>query len=422
MTDILDYQAQHYLRKYIRRLSGEQYRQLKSVLYCNENVNPAVGAVFVMANSDEQAHYHGHLTCKNTWCCPVCSALMMSHYRERIDAAIGILKPTHFGFMVTFTIPHLGFMGWRESLDILYDAHAYFRLKSFKKGCGHAYHEFNKLYPVEHSVKAGEFTWSKKNGAHPHFHAIWWIPRDKFSNDDIVNWEDELGAFWLKTVKRKAIEYWRKHNLHANILKSGETLEDLADRVFAGSDRCYKQLAFYMSKDENGNLIEAVSGDYIAGWGTDCELTGNRRKEASHEGHMTPHQMLVASYSDKELQREYIDFCLAVTQKPVRHRVRFSQSGIVKRIDVYLKEQSQRESKILQKKSEWEVVTYFDENEWYALCDLDDSGAPVLANILWFAAHRRDLLADYLQSLGFEMHTGRHRRQCDVEESYDIAV
>lgn len=423
MSDVLDYQAQHYLRKYIRSLEGEDYKQLKSILFCNQSVSPAVGAIFLMADDKEHSKFYGHNTCKNPFCCPVCSSVVMEHYRERISAAIDILKPTHFGFMVTFTMPHLAFMGWRESMDILYEAHSYFRMKSFKKGCGHTFHEFTKLYPVEHNVKVCEFTWSKKNGAHPHFHCIWWIPRDKFDNDNILNWEQDISDFWLKTLKRKAFQYWKKHNLHSDILRENEPLENLANRLFVGSDRAKDNglnCAFKISRDKDGSIKEVENGDYIAGWGADNELTGNYRKTASHEGHMTPYEMLVASFHDKELRDEYIKFCLAVTKKPVHHRVRFSFTGISKRIDLYLKEKIQRETESLEKKSTWEVVTYFDENEWFLLCDLDDEYAPVLANILWFAAHRRDLLADYLKSLGLIFHSDKHRRQSEVEEAYNI--
>lgn len=418
MADILDYQAQHYLRKYIRRLEGDDYKQLKSILYCNQSVAPQIGAVFLLGDDKNHSMFHGHTTCKNPFCCPVCSSMMMEHYRERINAAIQILKPTHFGFMTTFTMPHYGFMGWRETMDILYEAHDYFRRKSFSKRCGHAYQDFNKLYPVEHSVKVCEFTWSKKNGAHPHFHCLWWIPRDKFDNDEILKWESELDSFWLKTLKRVAIRYWKQHNLHIN---GRESLEHLAHRLFFTSDQVKYAggtIAFKISA-KDGQIIEAVNGDYISGWGADNEMTGNYRKEASHEGHMTPYQMLVESFHDKELRDEYIKFCLAVTQKPVHHRVRFSTGkGLCKRIDAFLKEQKQRETKSLQKKSKWEVVTYFDENEWYLLCDLDDSMAPILSNILWYAAHRRDLLAEYLNSLGLEIHSNKHRSQSDIEKKY----
>lgn len=415
--DILDYHLQHHLRKYIRRAGDEHFKQLKNVLFCGQTISPTAGAVYLLANGENKSRYYGHTHCQNPWCCPVCSALLMEKYREKIALAIEVLHKEYFGFMVTFTIPHFKFMSWRETMDILYDTHAYFRLKNFNKKSGHAYHDFNKSYPVKHSVKVCEFTWNRKNGAHPHFHSIWWIPRDKFDNDGILALEEELSNFWLKTAKRKMIEYWKKHNLHYDILREGETLEDLAERVFLGAEMSKvtkSQSALFISK-QDGKIIEVVNSDYISGWGSDREMTGNYRKEATCKSSMTPHQILQAAEHDPKMEAEYIKFCLAVTQKPVKHRVRFSNSGITKLINDYRKTLNEVQTEHLEKKSTWEVVTYFDENEWFLLCDLDDEYAPVLANILWFAAHRRDLLADYLSSLGIEVHTCKHRRQKEIE-------
>lgn len=421
MSEILDYQAQHHLRSYIRKAG--LHKELKNLLYCGQSITPRTGVVYVMADDEGHAHFHGAAFCKNPFCCPVCSAKMMEKYRERIAAAIKIMKPTHFGMLVTFALPHMGFMTWRETMDILYEAHTYFRKRSFTRSHGHDMHEFHKLYPVEHNVKVSEFTWSKKNGAHPHFHCIWWIPRDKFDNKAILDWELRLDAFWLKTTKRITLAYWKKNNLHQDILCEGETLERLLERLYNNSRNAQERgdnYGLYFSKDKDGNLLEAENGDYIAGWGADNELTGNYQKKASHEGHMTPYQILLAAQHDKELRQVYLDYCLAVTRKPVHHRVRFSFTGISKLIDAYLKEERVRESERLEKKSSWEVVTYFDEEQWYTLCDLDDLYAPILSNILWFAAYRRDLLVDYLRSLGVQYNFERHRRQHEVEEDYHI--
>lgn len=417
MADILDYQAQHYLRKYIRRLHGDDYKQLKSILYCNQAVAPNVGAVYLLHDHEEHSMFYGRVTCKNPFCCPVCSSLVMEKYRERINAAIQVLKRTHFGFMVTLTMPHLGFMSWRETMDILYDAYNYFSKRQQSRGHGHALHEFHQEYPIDHNVRVCEFTWSKKNGAHPHFHAIWWIPRDKFDNDGILAFENKLDTFWLKTLKRKAIQYWQKNNLHTNLLRENETLQDLANRLFRESDQIKyvgANVAFKISTDGAGHILEAANGDYISGWGADNELTGNYRKTATYEGHMTPYQILQASFHDDLLIQVYLDYCLAVTRKPVHHRVHFSHTGIGKMIDAFLREQSLRETKSNVKKKRWEVVTYFDEDEWSQLCDLDDWVAPILANILWFGAYRRDLLSDYLKSLGID-HTRRRRPLISLE-------
>lgn len=410
MNDVLDYQAQHYLRSFIRDLPYEERKQLHNVSLCNQHVSRATGGdVYVLVNEElKRSRYYGLMRCKNTWCCPVCTALEMEKYRKYINAAIEMLCKTHFGFMVTLTIPHFKFMGWRETMDILYDTWKYFRLKSFNRDHGHVFHQFNQEVPTENWVRVGEFTWSEKNGAHPHFHCIWWTPRG--NEGKVLDWESRLNDFWLKQARRIAIKYWRKHKLHEDLLNQGawQTYEQLADTVFQSlknneqeRGRSWNE-AVHFSRDANGNLLEAKTGDYISGWGADNEVTGNCRKEASHSGHLTPYQILIKAQTDSRFRAIYMEFCLAVTRKPVHHRVNFSKNKLFARVKEWLKNQPKEESDRLEKKSvnKWAVVCYFSEEQWYDILDLEDmTGSPITSNILYLASQSKEILLEYLDGM-----------------------
>lgn len=395
MSDILDYHLQHRLRRFISRLPEEQQNKLKSLHLCNKYIRPNRDAVYLLASDNGHARFYGQNTCKNPFACPVCSAKMMEHYRSRISTAIAILRPQWFGFMAAFTIPHLQFMSCRETMDILRETWTYCR-QTFNRKHGHTFDEWKKATGLKHIVKVMEHTWSRRAGWHPHYHMILWVPRGK--ELEAGDWEEKLNEFWLRTAKKKTLKYWQKHKLHTFLLDNGGTYEAVLDRMFNARD---KQKGVHFSRDERGNLREVDSSDYLCGWGADSELTGNVRKEASHEGHMTPYQILSAAKDNSMLEKVYIDFCLATSGV---HRVDFSQTGLVKMIVAYQKEHG-KQSALLQKKRQdtgtpiqWRVVAFFDKVQWYELCCLDRD-APVLENILFLASKHIYLLGDYLSSL-----------------------
>ena len=404
MADVLDYQSQHYLRKFIRKLNGHQVEQLRNILKCGQSVSPAVGGVYLLANDNGAVKYHGHTHCKNPFCCPTCTALIMEQYRAKISSAIKLLHDDYFGFMFTLTIPHWSFMSCRETMEILNESWRYFRRKNLQRGHGHVFDEFNKVVPIAHHVRVMEHTWGKANGWHPHFHGIMWTKRGKEHN--VLDWEQRLDAFWLKTAKRKMIQYWKKHKLHQQVLLKGETYEQLADRMYSQSnyarDNKYVQ-GLVFSRDSNGRLKQVSTGDYICGWGADNEVTGNINRKASHNGHYTPYQILLEAQSNPAMEKLYIDFCLAVTQKPVMHRVHFSVTGINAMIKEWNKTHPVT-SGVMQKKIQdgslrsWKVIAFFSVVDWYELSILDRE-QPVFSNILYVARHRREILLEYIHKL-----------------------
>lgn len=392
--EILDYQMQHVLKGWIRELPFNQQEQLKNILLCGNAVakHPArMPGVFVLCSShddESEAKFFGQTSCKNPFCCPVCSAKMMERYRSKIASALDMLKPDYFAFMMTFTVPHLSFMLCRETTDILYDTWKYFHLKNFTKGSFHAYQRFNAEVPVDYWVRVCEYTYGD-NGWHPHFHCIFWTKRG--NEDKILKWQEELNAFWTQSAKRVTLKYWKANNLHAN-----EDQEKLCDRLYSKASTKYPALKISVDK-KTGKVLESLSSDYLTGWGGDRELTGNIRKEASHEDHFTPYQILTKAKDDPKFKEIYLDFCLSVTRKPVHHRVNFSKNGLTEMIKEYLKTHDSK-SVVYQKKRLWKVIEFFDEKQWSEICQIDTI-LPVKSNILYLAAKAPELLSDYLSSL-----------------------
>lgn len=392
--ECLDYHLQHVLRNMLGELPYEERERLKSVLLCGQKIikNPgALNGVYVLSNGN-QAKFFGQSHCQNPFVCPVCSARIMERYRARIASALDMLHEEYFGFMVTFTLPHLKFMSCREVTDIIYDTWKYFRnkiQKNPKKNYEHPYRKFSRICEVEHWVRVCEYTYGDENGWHPHFHAIFWCKRDKA--DLVAGFQKELNDFWVTQGKRVTLKYWKANKLH-----EGEDLNELVERLYSKVDDSHPALK--ISVDKDGKLVETTSSGYISGWGSDREVTGNIRKEASHENHFTPYQILAKAEHDKHWKNIYIDFVKAVTRKPVHHRLNFSKTGISARVDEWQKVHGYDSTSKQKKSAEWKVVTYFTEEQWSDLCYLNRF-APVLANILCLAAINTDLMFEYIDSL-----------------------
>ena len=368
--------------------------------------------VAVLRSNDGKSTLFGHTHCRNPFCCPICEAKIMEGYRAKISSALDMQEHSgESGFMATFTIPHLKFMSCRETTDILYETWKYFRakIKSSHKNSTwkHLYRQFVEATGVSSWVRVCEYTYGETNGWHPHFHCIFWVPKEHF--DDVLEWEEKLCAFWIEQARRVTLKYWRKNNLH-----EGEDLDELLKNLFKHADWWGQALRF--SRDGNGQLLKATSANYMAGWTTDREVTGNCRKQASHEGHYTPYQMLEKAEHDKHWARLYIEFCLNVTQKPVHHRLNFSKNGICKRITEWEKTHVVKSESHI-KKNTWEPVTYFYADDWFTICHLNRN-APVIANILYLAqqAEHEEILFDYLESLRIKP----KRRRTDNDTGWQL--
>lgn len=422
--EILDSTLHSYLHGLIDKLPANQALQLKSLAKCGSKIAPQKGLpqnVYLISNG-KNAKFVGQAMCKNTWACPVCSAYMMSKYASEIATAIEMKRAEgEMAFMVTFSVPHLRFMTCRQVTDILYKTYEYFRRTAKQKNYrrksdgslglrqGTVSKQFFDEFGIRDFVNVCEYTWGV-NGWHPHFHMLMWTKKE--NADKIMEWEDKLNEFWMQTARRitqKSLECCFTDDFAA----------DYVNRLYNKSE---KAGGIHISND-NGKVRESLTSDYIAGWGADKELTGNRRKEASHEGHYTPYQILErAYYGDAEMEKLYIEFCLQVTRKPVHHRVIWSKTGFKCRINNFA--QSEKAREYLKKKEsenrEWKVVCYFTYEQWKEICYFDRF-TPVKANILFMAIHAPDVLDRYLEN--FSIFIKPLDENCrKVEEIFNMAA
>lgn len=420
-SEILDARLHHWLRKKIGELPISQQIQLKNLKNCGKTamIQPqSTPAVFLLRNNRNEARLFGQVTCKNTWACPHCSTVRMQKYAKIIGAAIESMKLNYHqrACMITFTVPHLRFQSCREVTDILYKTwtavfqNAHSRRKTKNGDSIRSSSPANKFFSeneIRHYVRVAEYTWGA-NGWHPHFHCLFWFP-EKYL-DNILSFEQSIQAFWTKKFKEVVSKYYKNRDEFNAIQK----LHDIADDDYAG-----KQDIVWISKGKDGKIMPVESADYIAGWGADNELTGNYRKNASNEGHYTPYQILeMAADGNKQMEDLYVEFMLQVTRKPVHHRINFSKTGILKIAKIYMNTVGFEQ--LLKKKSaEWEVVAWFNQEQWSEICHLDLL-SPFISNILYLAAiNRRDLLSDFLENFGIKLAKCPHFHQQHVENIFN---
>ena len=403
--EIMDYRLQHWLQAKISTLPYSQQIQLRNLKLCNWNTIKqagAVPAVFLLHNGTE-AKFFGHVSCKNAWACPVCSAKVMSKYASNIGDIIDALDDKgYFGFMMTFTIPHLAFESCRNVTDRLLGT-----WKRMISGCAdnkyNPYHKFKKALGVKWNIRVMEYTWGK-NGWHPHYHALFFIPKGR--QNEVLAWEESLSDYWIKICKGVTSRMYE---------------DDVTEQIFSATTKTGYHNGITISRDDKGKLRRALSSEYICGWGANSEVTGNYRKQASHENHYTPHQILeMASHGNKEMEKLYIEFCLEVTRKPVKCRMKNSQ-GLKKILNEWRQQGKARSYAISKKKAEsqaWRVVCWFTSEQWSELC-YKNLYSPILSNILWIAVNARELLEEFLAYYDIYLVQTEHFHSRHVENIFN---
>ena len=380
MDEAQNYHLQSWLKREIAKLPLEQQLTLKSLKMCARNVLPSnitpsgQSGVFLLSNGVE-AKFFGHITCKNTWCCPICTARVMEKRRQRIAAALDALGSKYFAFSVTFTIPHLRFQSCHEVTDLLYETWKRFNnMKSLKgKRAKTQFVEPVQAFfkNIKYYVRVAEYTWGK-NGWHPHFHMIFWT--DFKSAETIAQLQSALQKTWNNEFANTAKCYWTRNNLDRDINKFIDCINHAA---LHGTSESVN-----FSTNPDGSLFRVKSSDYISGWGGDSEATGNVQKKASHAGHYTPWQILELAEHDESFAKLYIEFCLEVC-KYVHQRTAYSK-GLNKIIDLHIQTvgyESVIKKNASTKSLQWRVVCWFTREQWSLLCSKHDA----LSNILYLA-------------------------------------
>lgn len=426
--EIMDTRLQRHLQNYLRT-HPKHYVYMKSIAHCGSRTIRQPGvlpAVFVVANN-EDATFFGTVTCKNAWCCPVCSAKLMAEYASQISTAIDALKAkeNQVAFMLTLTIPHTRGMSCTETTEILYKTWKDFVVRGNKVGRAGVrwnykdpFAMFCQEFNCHHRVRVGEYTHGEA-GWHPHFHCLFWVDAEKLQQ--VIEWQDLLRARWTELAKKNTLKQWDK-------TYPGKREENKVRLAIMYSKLNPNSKTLYISVDKKGKVIEQKSSMYICGWGADKEVTGNFRNKATYEGHETPYQILERAVRDKDeaAMELYLEYAYATRIKK-HHRINFSvHSGIKKIIEEWRQTNSyttaykKKYTEIQKKAGRWKVVCWFSENQWSSICYLSREHAlkeKILQLALQPDAFQK--IEALLAGFGMMLHKKPHKLTDLVEEIYN---
>lgn len=405
----VDYHLQATLRQVLdKNLDYATKKIFSSQFSCqlrNFSVSSVEDAVFLVKSDKNKGRFVGLNHCNNPWICPVCTARVMSKRRTQIQIAIEtLIEKNYKGMMFTFTIPHNQWYSCEDTFEILKNSMRKFQKHSgnqinAKKFCSNAWTRMYRDLNFCHYVRMAEVTFGK-NGWHPHYHAIYWTKKPL---NDALKFESEINQFWLKIVKQETKKQFYKTK---SFKYSKQEIDGRVDEIF---DRLSEDTSFYISKDKSGEIVQAMTSDYIAAWGTDSELTKQECKQAA-EGHYNQFDLLAIIAGHKrddkmpvdKATKNFLDFAIYI-KKQNFYRAKFSLSKdeYGKTIYNYIAEykQTQAYKEYIKKNyiEKWEVVCWFTKKQWFKISELERAGVPMRSNILYLVYDTK-LLQEYLES------------------------
>lgn len=451
--EISDNRLKTFFQKWLIKHSDEYY--LPNLKMCGSQIIKQMGAtpaVFVLHNQNtDQTKFYGNTSCHSAWACPKCTAEVMAKKAAQIACGIDALKKLHHqsAIMITFTIPHTANMTCKESFQILlntwrdfskggnraYNSRQNYTLKNDlgkrgKKGGAlgvgekgtiktyfkgrNPYGAFRSELGIIHNVRVYEFTHGK-NAWHPHIHALFWIPDKNFKK--VLNYEQELLDYWWHCTKKEAKKFWSTR-------LPKEKLDDFIETVYADWKKTpdtHKSL--YISKDPyNPTKARRVSSSwYIAGWGGDREVTGNYQQKASHNGNMTPFQIINKAFeSSGEEREEYLRLYAEYAQTTYKHRrCEFSKSGITKIINEFKQNIEYKETHKKKDTPKWEIVYWFNERQWKEILLMERiSGHYIRDDILELARapNAKKLINMFLENYNISTNDLIHKQSSIIED------
>lgn len=392
-----DLRCQSRLQKYIRgNPELTDYPPLHSLKLCGTGVIPScepkvhvVRSVNKKNPDDVTASFIGLTRCHSAWACPHCTPIVMAKKGQEIAIALDALEARNLSAaMLTFTIPHIKRQTAAEVYTILRAT-----WRKFANGCRttaqrkhqlatgetriysinkNPFGRFLRLNKCTYSVRVYEFTWSNRNGWHPHIHALYWFPKELFSN--ITNYETELAEKWLYAARFETTKFYMQQK-DWRFNGDEQAVHNFVNLIFAGADRS-KHTGFYISKNHNGTPRQVKSANYLDDWSAPQELTAQVHKTPA-QGHYNPFQMInkaVAAESWEqakfwlELFVEYADATWAT------RRVQWAARTDIKQIIADWMTQHEIVSIIKKKDTTHESTTVytFSEEQWSAICCFDN--------------------------------------------------
>lgn len=395
-----DYRSQRLLKKYIRaETSPATQIALKGLLHCGDAALPILAqpAAFIVRYSqegDENAKttsaVRGVITCNSIWSCPVCAVHEMARRGARIAAAIDALSSLYkqSAAMFTFTIPHRKSQPLYEVFDILQATWRRF-IKSSKSSKKRKYTRKdtgeNVTYEIQnsefcrlrsshdniYSVRVYEVTYGKAYGWHPHIHALYWFPNEKFNS--ITEREELIAKYWQSCARAEYLKYYRARK---DTMFNGDdaAVVKFVDSVFRPSE-IEKHFGFYISKNPDGTPRKVTSSAYLSGWSGDAELTKVTAKKA-RTGHYSVFQLLDEAKAAKTWDdaKPWLALFTEYAYATRGHRrINWSRPNPNKIIDAWIKKHG---DPLITKKKDTRpikktVVYWFSADEWYSVVHFD---------------------------------------------------
>lgn len=402
---VSDYRSQSLLKKYLRIYEPVSIECILKNLYrCGSGVIPAKSTVEVVRTSYEKngkpmvsSRFANVIRCNSAWSCPHCTPIIMSKKGREISVAIEALAARGLSAaMFTFTIPHNRRQTADEVYTILRNSWHHFiqsgtkmkqrKVVNEKTGAVYEwkqhYSVFNKFrYEFEnvYNVRSYEFTWSAKNGWHPHIHALYWFPDSLFNK--ITDSESELATKWDKIARHQTEKFYMQQK-DWRFNGDPDLVRDFVKLIFANTDnKTSNHVGLHISKNADGTPLKMTSGLYLADskWNGSAELTAQRYKTAAHN-HYTPFQMIdkaksAESWGDAcRWLKLFVEYAKAVW---ATRRVQWAARTDIKKIIadwIESHENNPTVTTLVKKKDTNHVTTTvykFTIAEWYIIYDFD---------------------------------------------------
>lgn len=410
-NEFSDVRMQNLLKKYIRSecTTADKEHILKNILRCGEaTIKLQEPAVFVvrstMSDNTAKTKFAGLIRCRSAWACPFCTANVMEQKSQEIATALEALAMRNlWAAMITFTIPHSKQQSCHEVYTILRNTWRRFARsagtqvkKNHTRSDGTtvqylidtgAYCKFRRLYDSRYNVRVFEFTWSPYNGWHPHIHALYWFPKDKFNN--IINAEASLQKYWDDCAQQETLKFYMALK---DVRFGGDSVavENFVESIISKS-KIAKHSGVYISKNKDGSPRRMTSSLYVGGmskWSAESELTSFKVKQAA-KGHYSVFQLLECAKAATEWSQvcKWLDLFIeyAKTVWATRRVQWCARTDIKKIIADWTDEHGEIQ---LHKKKATRVastvVFWFTDDEWYSICHFNRTHPDecILAEIL----------------------------------------
>jgi len=231
-----------------------------------ENGDRTVKIQRVTHDSGQETYgFSGLMRCGSGWTCPICAPQIAAERAKEIAHAMRQHRESGGEILfVTKTFPH-GMDG------VLSDQIAGLTSARRRTRSGRWWQQTRELIELVGYIGALEFTWSERNGWHPHLHEIWFVK----AGVDLPALKRRVHERWVQACEKECLGTPSfEHGV--NIKFVDDDAEALARYPLFGSDldRAAKELTHSHTKQGRSSdsvtpwdlLIAAYDGDKRAGW------------------------------------------------------------------------------------------------------------------------------------------------------------